>query len=179
MFAYNPGVNDQSGQIIAQGAQNAAMINAQMMSDFGQNIGNSIAQLGEMYAANKELKARAEGYDDIAEVLGTAMFSNNPEAMARFSELKKEKDPRRKVIGYEQLFSVLGPLSNMMMADATRTSREGMQDKSLQQQMIMPTHRANVNAQADVASGQGRINAANIGYNPAVLSRRRKRQPGT
>jgi hypothetical protein len=160
MFAYNPGVTDQSGQIIAQGAQNAALINAQMMSDFGQNIGNAIAQIGDAYSERKQLEAKASSYDDIGKILGTAMFANNPDAMGALGNLKKEKDPRKKVMGYEQLFSLVGPMSNMMMAQG----RMGIQQDQQALTAAMPRARAVTQAQAQVAAGQGTV----VGMPPDV-----------
>jgi hypothetical protein len=69
MFAYNPGVNDRSGEIIAQGSQNAAMINAQMMSDFGQNI----AQFADSYVKGQERKAKAKSYADFLGMHGETL----------------------------------------------------------------------------------------------------------
>lgn len=42
MFAYNPGVYDQSGQILADSTNRAAAVNAQMLNDLGKNIGSGM-----------------------------------------------------------------------------------------------------------------------------------------
>ena len=42
MFAYNPGVYDQSGQILADSTTRAAAVNAQMLNDLGRNIGSGM-----------------------------------------------------------------------------------------------------------------------------------------
>ena len=69
MFAYNPGVNDQSGQIIAQGAQNAAQINAQMLAQFGQTI----ATFADSYVQGKEKQAKAKGYSEFLGMHGETL----------------------------------------------------------------------------------------------------------
>ena len=65
MFSYNPGgVTDRSGELIAQGANNAAMLQAEAMGNFGQNMGNTIAQFAKSYADDKSLKAKGAAYGD-------------------------------------------------------------------------------------------------------------------
>jgi len=152
MFAYNAGgVTDRSGELIAQGANNAAMLQAEAMGNFGQNMGNALAQIGEAYSQRKQLEAKASSYDDIGKILGTAMFSNNPDAMGALGNLQKEKDPRKKVMGYEQLFSLVGPMSNMMMAQG----RMGMQQQGQQIQQNAPYVRAAATNVATVTNQRG------------------------
>lgn len=50
MFAYNPGVYDQSGQIIADGTTRAAAINAQMLNDLGKNVGDGMKKAASAVA---------------------------------------------------------------------------------------------------------------------------------
>jgi hypothetical protein len=116
MLSYNPGVADRSGEILGEGANNAAMLTMRSMENFGQNIGNALSDIADRYTERKELEAKASSYDDIGRIIGTAMFSENPDAMGALGNLQKEKDPRKKVMGYEQLFSLVGPMSNAMMA---------------------------------------------------------------
>lgn len=84
-----------------------------------QNIMGGLQQLAGAYSDNKQLEAKASSYDDIGKILNTAMFSQNPDAAAAFGNLQKEKDPRKKVMGYETLFGMVGPMSNMMMAQGS------------------------------------------------------------
>lgn len=42
MFSYNPGVYDQSGQILADSTTRAAAVNAQMLNDLGKNVGSGM-----------------------------------------------------------------------------------------------------------------------------------------
>lgn len=63
MFAYNPTVNDNSGQIYAQGQVQAAQTNAQMYNQLGQNIGGALASFGNMYGKMADKKAMLAGMD--------------------------------------------------------------------------------------------------------------------
>jgi len=64
MFAYNPTVNDQSGQIIGQGMVGAAQTNADTMRQVGNDIGSVITQFAGAYAADKALQAKGSAYGD-------------------------------------------------------------------------------------------------------------------
>ena len=64
MFAYNPTVNDQSGQIIGQGMVGAAQTNADTMRQVGSDIGSVITQFAGAYAADKALQAKGAAYGD-------------------------------------------------------------------------------------------------------------------
>ena len=118
-----------------------------------ENIMSGIMGIAGAYAENKQLEAKAGSYDDIGKILGTAMFSENPDAMGALGNLQKEKDPRKKVMGYEQLFSLVGPMSNFMMAN----QRIGVQQAGQAQAARMPGVRNQAAAQAQVAAGQGRM----------------------
>ena len=120
-----------------------------------ENIMSGIMGIAGAYAENKQLEAKAGSYDDIGKILNTAMFRDNPDASAAFGNLQKEKDPRKKVMGYEQLFSLVGPMSNMMMAQG----RMGVQQDQQQLSARMPDLRNQAAAQAQVAGGQGRVMA--------------------
>jgi hypothetical protein len=70
MFAYNPGVADRSGEILGQGASQAAQINAQAMGDFGKNIGGIMAEFANQYAEGKALEAKGKGYGEFMKMHG-------------------------------------------------------------------------------------------------------------
>ena len=144
--------------------KNRAMNQAQQQQTM-DNIGAGIAGIAEAYAENKQLEAKASSYDDIGKILGTAMFSQNPDAMGALGNLQKEKDPRKKVMGYEQLFSLVGPMSNMMMAQG----RLGVTQQGQQIQQNAPIRRAQVNAAAQAAAGQQRMTTLPPGINPDVI----------
>jgi hypothetical protein len=125
-----------------------------------ENIMSGIMGIAGAYAENKQLEAKAGSYDDIGKILNTAMFKDNPDASAAFGNLQKEKDPRKKVMGYEQLFSLVGPMSNMMMAQG----RMGVQQQG--QQMNSPGARAAAANAATVAQRGSMIPGARYQRNP-------------
>ena len=124
----------QFWQIEMQNQQNQQEQQQRNQQQNQQNIMSGIMGIAGAYAENKQLEAKAGSYDDIGKILNTAMFSQNPDASAAFGNLQKEKDPRKKVMGYEQLFSLVGPMSNMMMAQG----RMGVQQAGQAQAARMP-----------------------------------------
>jgi hypothetical protein len=150
MFSYSPQVADRSGEIMAAGQMQAAQTNAQMMGQLGQDIGGALAGIGEMYAQNKGMQAEAEGYDRIGEILGGSMFKDNPAVGGYLADLRKQKDPRMKIAGYNALFGLAGPMSNAMMSQRNAGIRQDQQTLAA----VAPTIRsANTNAAA--VSSQG------------------------
>lgn len=146
MFAYNPSVNDNSGQILAAGQVGAAQANAQMVGQVGQDIGGALANLGGMYAQNKGLQAEAAGYDRIGEILGGSMFKDNPSVGGFLADLRKQKNPQMKIAGYNALFNVAGAISNSQMAN----SRLGIQQNA-------PLLDAGLKGATLVAGGEGTV----------------------
>ena len=63
MFAYNPTVNDMSGQIMAQGQIGAAQTNAEMYNRLGSDIGGALASIGDMYGKARDKKKMLAGMD--------------------------------------------------------------------------------------------------------------------
>jgi hypothetical protein len=131
--------NQQNRQELMQGQMN--------------NVMSGISSLAQTYSDNKAMEAKASSYDKIGDILGSAMFSGNDVAMNALGELKKSKDPREKVMGYEALLSFVGPYSNFMMAN----QRIGVQQAGQAQAARMPGVRNQAAAQAQVAAGQGRM----------------------
>jgi hypothetical protein len=70
---YAPTVNDNSGQILAEFQTNAAQINAQAMSQLGQDIGGAISAIGGMYAQNKMQAAGGKAFKDFMGMAGPSM----------------------------------------------------------------------------------------------------------
>lgn len=60
MFAYNPTVQDRSGEIIASAANNASEIYAQGMQNFGQSIGSAMQSIGEGIQKRREDAAKLQ-----------------------------------------------------------------------------------------------------------------------
>ena len=146
MFAYNPSVNDNSGQILAAGQVGAAQANAQMMGQIGQDIGGALKSLGAMYAEEKGMQAEAAGYDHIGEILGGSMFKDNPAVSGLIGNLRKEKNARMKIAGYNALFNMAGPISNSQMANRNAGIRENA-----------PIMNAGLQGAERIAGGEGTV----------------------
>jgi hypothetical protein len=50
MFAYNPGIQNRSGEYLAQGVLGAAQANQQMYEQLGEDVGGTIRQAGQAAA---------------------------------------------------------------------------------------------------------------------------------
>jgi hypothetical protein len=69
MFAYNPTVNDRSGELLAMGQMGAAQTNAQTMGQLGQDIGGALAGIGQMYGEIEGNKAKGRAFKDVFKVV--------------------------------------------------------------------------------------------------------------
>jgi hypothetical protein len=70
MFAYNPTVNDMSGQIRGEGIVNAAQMNAQAKMKLADDIGSAVVSLAGSYAGAKAQAAELQGYDEVFKMHG-------------------------------------------------------------------------------------------------------------
>ena len=91
MFAYNPTVNDRSGEILGAAQANAANIQAQGMQNFGQSIGKGLAGLGgglgDAFNKMQDNAAKANGNVGLAQALND-MYSQygTPEQQSAFAQ---------------------------------------------------------------------------------------------
>lgn len=60
MFAYNPTVNDRSGEILAQGIMQQNAIRASQQQELAGNIGDAIASIGQGLQKRREDLAKVE-----------------------------------------------------------------------------------------------------------------------
>jgi hypothetical protein len=123
MFAFNPGNEDMSGQILGQAAVGAAQTTAGAQMKLADDIGGALMGLASSYAGNRAMKAEAEGYDKIGEILGGSMFKDNPAVGGFLADLRKQKNPQMKIAGYNALFNMAGPISNAMMSQRNTAVR--------------------------------------------------------
>ncbi len=63
MFAYNPTVNDTSGQILAQGQISAADTTARANMQLGDDISSSLLTLASAYGKKRDKKELLDGMD--------------------------------------------------------------------------------------------------------------------
>lgn len=191
MFAYNPIVEDRSGEIYATAMNNAAAANMAGLQDLGKGIASGIkatkqavamavggpaaasavaakdgggdsgmlSSILESYSNRKMVEAKASSYDDIGKILQGGMFSNNPQASEAFSNIAKQKDPYQKVLAYEQIFDLLGPVSNAQMAQNRFGYSSSLANQQTAARNQVPANQAvpNQSAAMDVQGWAGRL----------------------
>jgi hypothetical protein len=72
MFAYNPTVNDRSGEILGAGQMRAADTQSQMYNQLGQDIGGALSAIGGIYGKYKDKKDMLAGMDSAVGVMADA-----------------------------------------------------------------------------------------------------------
>lgn len=87
MFAYNPTVNDMSGQIMAQGTVGAAQTNQQMMQGIGDNIGNALTTLAAAYGQRQGTIAKGKNFKKFMGMAGSA-FGIDEDKLGMFNEMQ-------------------------------------------------------------------------------------------
>ena len=120
MFAFDPGVNDRSGEIIGQGAVNAANTTAQANVKLVDDIGSSIVSLASAYGASKAQAAELEGYDEVFKMHAPQMGIGG-EDLDRF--LKMPSQQRR--AAYTSLYENYMPHQQRMEYLNTQASSFG------------------------------------------------------
>lgn len=152
MFSYNPTVNDQSGQIIAQGAMGAAQTNAQMMSQLGENIGGALAGIGQMYGEIEGQKAKGRAFKDVFKIVSPSLGISMEQLEAvSGGKLKNDRD-------WFQASEMLMPMMPSLI-------NAQMYSKGLSAKQAAPAAKLQYGAAAQVASGQGRVTAPPSGIN--------------
>jgi hypothetical protein len=82
MFAFNPGVNDMSGQILGQAAVGAAQTTAGAQQQMASDIGSSLVSLAAAYGAKKGTEAKGKNFKKFMGMAGdtfgmdSAMFGD-------------------------------------------------------------------------------------------------------
>ena len=120
MFAFDPGVNDRSGEIIGQGAVNAANTTAQANVKLVDDIGSSIVSLAAAYGTSKAEAAELEGYDEVFKMHAPQMGIGG-EDLDRF--LKMPNQQRR--AAYTSLYENYMPHQQRMEYLNTQASSFG------------------------------------------------------
>lgn len=141
MLSYNPGVYDRSGEIISQGAQNAAMLNMEAMSDMGENMGQVLTTFAEAYKQKEQDKSDAKIYGQLLKFVAPAFGQEGDAVLAEYNTLKSDRDKANYGRTISQL---LGPASNAMMA----RGRLGVQQNQ-------PFVNAGLDNAANIAAGKG------------------------
>jgi hypothetical protein len=167
MFAYNPTVNDRSGEILGAGQMQAAQTNAQMMGQLGQDIGGALQSIGGMYGAVSEKNAMGDSAFDAISAIGQ-MYPG----MKKISSALEGMDPRTRRLASMSILDNLGSISQLGIAGMNTQTRQNQQALTARGQNItvnMPAARAQQNAAAQVAAGQGRVTTLPANINPDVI----------
>ena len=120
MFGFNPGNEDRSGEIIGQGAVNAANTTAQANVKLVDDIGSSVVSLASAYGASKAQAAELEGYDEVFKMHAPQMGIGG-EDLDRF--LKMPNQQRR--AAYTSLYENYMPHQQRMEYLNTQASSFG------------------------------------------------------
>jgi hypothetical protein len=92
MFAYNPTVNDMSGQILAQGQIGAASTKADTMKQLGSDIGGALSAIGGIYAkASGSAKQEKDKFTGMFDFLSSKNLIS-PSAQVALEGFTKKKD---------------------------------------------------------------------------------------
>lgn len=175
MFAYNPGVYDQSGQILADSVARTAAVQAQMYNDLGKNIGGGLKK-----AASAAVGFATGGPAGAAMAVQNANQENGGGFLDTIvnSYAKREQDKSDAKI-YGNLMKIIAPAFgkegdgilqtfNELESDAERAEfgrtiagslgvigNMYAQTNRLGLQQSMPGFNATLRNQRDLASGQG------------------------
>ena len=150
---YNPGVYNRSGEIIAAGQMQAAQTNAQMMSQFGSDIGGAIKSIGGDISDGMETRAQ----NDSAFFALQQMAQMYP-SMNKMVKGLSELDPRTRGMASAQVLGNFGALSQFGIAAMNAGVRQGA-----------PAAQAQYGAASQVAAGQGRVTAPPSNINFGVI----------
>ena len=167
MFSYSPAVTDRSGEIMAAGQMQAAQTNAQMMGQLGQDIGGALQSIGGMYGAVSEKNAMGDSAFDAIAAIGQ-MYPG----MKKISTALEGMDPRTRRLASMSILDNIGAISQLGIAGMNTQTRQSQQALTARGQQIAvnaPAARAQQNAAAQVAAGQGRVTTLPANINPDVI----------
>jgi len=125
MFDYNPTVNDMSGQIYAQGMNNAAEMQMQMMGQMGNDIGGAIASIAGQYQERETQKAKGRATKKLLEVVGPSIGMTTDKLKEVFGDLKSDAD-------WAQAGDMIGPVLPALINQQLNQSRMGIQQQGQQ-----------------------------------------------
>ena len=92
MFAYNPTVNDRSGEILGAGQMRAADTQAQMYNQLGQDIGGALSAIGGIYGqSSKDNKTQKRNFEGMYNFLSSKNMLS-PELDATLQGFAQKKD---------------------------------------------------------------------------------------
>jgi hypothetical protein len=166
MFAFNPGVNDRSGEILGQAAVGAANTTAGAQQQMVSDIGSSLMSLAAAYGAKKGTEAKGKNFKKFMGMAGDTFGMDG----AMFGDME-DYDAGMML---ENFAPMMPAMANAQLGRGRMGVQQDQQQLTARQQQITaaaPATRAVATAAGRVASGQGTINRSAIGYNPAAIRR--------
>jgi hypothetical protein len=157
MFAYNPAVNDRSGELIASGQIGAANTRAQMMSQLGQDIGGAIKSIGGTIGGVMQANAAGDSAFDALSAIGQ-MYPG----MKKISSALEGMDPRTRRLASMSILDNLGAISQLGIAGMNAQVRSTGQAVTY----AMPARREQAAAQGRVSQGMATLpSPAGVNFN--------------
>jgi hypothetical protein len=138
-----------------------------MMGQLGQDIGGALQSIGGMYGAVSEKNAMGDSAFDAISAIGQ-MYPG----MKKISSALEGMDPRTRRLASMSILDNLGSISQLGIAGMNTQTRQNQQALTARGQNItvnMPAARAQQNAAAQVAAGQGRVTTLPANINPDVI----------
>jgi len=145
MFAFNPGVNDRSGEILGGAAVNAANTTANAQMKLADDIGSSLVSLAGAFGDAGEL---AQQGDSAYEALG-ALGEMYPGMKGTHGALGK-LDSRTRRMAAMSILDNLGAVSQLGIAGMNNQTRVAQQGLTA----ALPNIRNLADNQADAAAGR-------------------------
>jgi alkylhydroperoxidase/carboxymuconolactone decarboxylase family protein YurZ len=118
MFAYDPGVKNESGQILGQGIVSSANTNAQAKVKLANDIGSALTSVAGAYGSMSEANAMG---DSAYEALG-AIGEMYPGMKSTYGALGK-MDPRTRRLASISILDNLGAVSQLGIAGMNQQMR--------------------------------------------------------
>ena len=157
MFAYNPTVNDTSGQIIGQGMVGAAQTTANAQVKMADDIGGALVGLAGAFGDAGQLASQG---DSAYEALG-AIGEMYPGMKSTYGALGK-MDPRTRRMASMSILDNLGAVSQLGIAGLRNSTTQ--QGQQIQQNA--PMARAAATNAATVAQRGNMVPGARFQRNP-------------
>jgi hypothetical protein len=169
MFAYNP-TPDRSGEILGAGQMQAAATNAQAMSQMGQDIGGALQAIGGIYAQGQQVKSDAKIYGDLIKFAAPVLGDTKGEMLKSYNEMNtRDQANFGRLLFGGGTFATMSQGYNFGMGNQTRKDQQALTARGQNITLNMPAARAQQNAAAQVAAGQGRVTTLPPNINPDVV----------
>ena len=135
---------------------------AAMAMQEGEGGGGLFGNIINLYTKKEQDKSDAKIYGSLMKVIAPAFGKDGDGILQTFNSF--ENDSERAEFG-RTIAGSLGVIGNMY----GQTNRMGLQQSGQQIQAGMPAQRAQINAAAQVAAGQGRMTTLPSSINPDVI----------